>query len=246
MTRFTILTVLAAVLVVPTLAAAQLDAGVHVWRQRAELDVKSASDFDGTDETGAERARNWDAESAGFGVVASYKFPRILRAYGGLALAQSTVSFLDIADPARDVRTLAMDNAVHILVGLRPEGEIPSHNLFWSAGAELTYMQSGLQEDVLQSWDYTETTISVDGRFGYRYQNLGFFTGLRLVRYDGDLQETDLGNLPALQTRQIDFAREDILDLMLGIETSGDAFAGSVELGFVGAMSARAGIVRRF
>jgi len=246
--RFTLLiSVVLALGFIAQPALAQLDAGFMLWKHRTELDVDNAVDFDGTSDTGEERGKNWDTQGSGFGVSASYQFPRILQVFAELGLAQSIVSFEDISDPARDVRTLAMDNSVHVAIGARPQGTLPNNpRVFWSGGVVFSAMNSELARDVQRSWDYDETTLSVDGRIGYLYQNLGFYGGLRFAKYNADLNETDIGNAVGQQLRTVEFSREASTDLLLGVQTNGSTLSGAVEFGFIGSLSARAGITRSF
>jgi hypothetical protein len=241
MKRAAVVLIALALCVIPHLALAQWHAGVALWKAQATLEVDRAIDFDGSNETFDESLKDWDTEGSGVGLSLAYQFPQIVRVFGEVGLGQSTVRVEDVMDPNRDVNTIAFNDAVYAAVGVRPEGFFPnSERVFWSGGLMFSFMSSDFDEDITTSWEYQETLLSIDGRVGYQFDRIGVYGGLQLANYNGELQETDIANPAGLQVREWELDREQQVDLLLGARANSKMMTGSVELGFVGAMSAKA------
>ncbi|NIM19730.1 MAG: hypothetical protein GTO51_05725 [Candidatus Latescibacteria bacterium] len=245
------LIVLAAVLLAGLLCAdytqAQLSTGVVIWRHDTNLEVDNAADFDGSSRTADEKIKEWDAQGSGMGLSMTYDLPAILSIFGEVGISQMTVRDEDVVDPNRDVNTLGMDDALYLAVGMRPNGSFPNNdNLFWSVGLTFSMITSDLDEDINVTWEYKEQTLAVDGQIGYMLRGLGIYGGLRFANYSGTLDETDTSNPVGQQVRSTEFDRDGKIDVMVGAMTSGGPVVGLVELGFIGAFTARTGISYKF
>ena len=233
--------------ILPEPARAQLDAGVVIWRHVTSLEAKSATDFDGSNDTADARSREWDTQGSGFGLRADYRFPRLASVYLLIGVEQITVRNENLADPDLDVSSLGFDDGISVGIGARL-GDSFSRNekAFWSVGAALGLFSSDMNEDVNTTWDYNEITAMLDGTVGYTIQGVGLYGGLRLVQTNAEREETDITNLPGQQVRRTKLERDMPLDLLIGARTGGTPVSGFVELGAVGSFSATAGFAFEF
>ena len=233
--------------ILPQPTHAQTKAGVVLWRHSTSLEATSATDFDGDDDTGDARAKNWDTRGSGFGLRADYDFPQLASVYLQLGLAQATVRDEDLGDPDLDLSSLGFDEGFSAGFGASLGDEFASNkDAFWSAGFGLRFLSSNMNEDIDTTWDYNETTLTFDGTVGYMVAGVGLYGGLRFVRINADLEETDSTNPPGQQVRRTELARDNPLDLLIGARTGSAPVAGFFELGAVGSFSAAAGFAFGF
>ncbi|HET9229631.1 MAG TPA: hypothetical protein VFR31_23320 [Thermoanaerobaculia bacterium] len=220
-----------------------LSAGAVLWSHDTNLDVESATEFDGTDDTADQMARDWDVLGSGAGLRIGYDFPKIVGLYGEVGVTQATVRDRDVEDPSQDVGSLGFNDGAYYALGARLGSDFAgTSNLFWTVEGSYRSVRTDLDEDITTSWDYDESRIAADGRIGVWVQQVGFFGGLRFVDASADLSETDTSNLPGEQTRNIELQRENSADFLLGAQTRGSAVSGFAELGLGGAFSASAGV----
>jgi len=231
----------------PAQAQGRLSVGAVTWRHGTNLAVERATDFDGSNITAGERAKDWDVLGSGAGVRVSYEFPRLLTLHGEAGTAQATVRDKDVADPNQDVASRGLNGGAYLVLGARLGGDLgATGNLYWSLGGAFGAVATDLEEDVNTRWDYDETRIAMDGRVGAWVRRVGFYGGLRLVRSQVDLRETDRSNLPWEQTRTTELVRDEAAELLFGAETRGQDIVGFTELAMVGSFSATAGLMLRF
>lgn len=221
----------------------RVSAGAVLWTHNTDLDVESATEFDGTDDTADQMIRDWDVLGSGAGVRIGYDFSKIAALYGEVGATQATVRDKDVTDPNQDVGSLGFNDGAYFAVGARLGGDFSgTSNLFWAVDGAFRSVSTSLDEDITTSWDYDESRFSIDGRVGVWAKQVGFFGGLRMVNANADLSETDISNIPGQQNRNIELKRENSADVLLGAQTRGSNVAGFAELGLVGAFSATAGV----
>jgi len=225
----------------------RIHVGASLWRDETQLLVQSASDYDGSDITGGERARDWDVTGSGLGAKLSYDFPRLLTLYGEAGSSQVTVRDKDIADPNQSVTSRGLNNGAYFTFGAQVGDYFSgSGNTFWKLGAEVGTISAGLDRDVFRSWDYDETRVSGNLKIGAWIQQVGIYGGLRAVHASADLRETDRTNPPGEQSRLTTLGRNGAVDLLVGAMTRGPEISGFTEIGMVGTFSANAGLMFRF
>lgn len=233
--------------VLPSLAAAQPHVGAIVWRLDADMEVDSAVDWDGSNDTADERRRDWDLKSSGVGFRAGYSFARIFTIQGDLGVAQATARSIDISDADLDMRSRGLDEGLYFSVGADASDLFPgAEHLFWGTNLSLRTFSSEFDEDIDTTWELDQTMLSFGGRIGYRVNDMGVYGGLRFVSDDTDLQITDTSRTPGLQTRSINLGRDGSTDLVVGAEFRGAPMAGFVEVGFVGSFGASTGVAMHF
>lgn len=227
----------------PAQAGGQFSAGVVPWSHDTDLEVQNATDFDGSNNTIDEAAKDWDMQGSGMAVRVAYEFPMRVSLYGEVGTSQTTVRDEDVTDPNLDVDSRGLDGGTYYGVGAQIQRDIGSNGkAFWSAGASFSAYSADLSEDVDTSWDYDETAVAVDGKAGWRFNGVGFYGGVRFVDYNADLDETDLSQLPGETFRTTELERDGDLDFLLGFESKGEHFMGFIELAVVGTRSAKAGL----
>ncbi len=241
-----ILAVFVAGLFLPVDAMAQMNAGIVIWRHTTDVKVESAIDFDGTPDLDMV-LRDWDIRGSGAGFRLEHRFPTLTSIYGVIGLSQVTVRDEDVTDPQLDINSRGFEDDIFFSAGALFSNDFPNNqNVFWSAGIAFNLFSADFNEDVDVTWDYEETSFAFDGAIGYRVQDVGFYTGVRVVNYSADLKETDLTELPGMQTRLIELKRDGQVDLMFGARTSTAPVMGFVELGVVGSFSATTGFSYNF
>ena len=225
----------------------RVSAGVMLWRHDTNLKVERATDFDGSNITAGERAKDWDALGSGAGVRVGYEFPKLVTLYGEAGVAQATVRDKDVADPDQNVASRGLNDGAYYAVGARVGGDFSATgNLFWAMGGTLSAVSTALDEDINTSWDYDETKVAFDGKVGTWVQRVGIYGGLRFVHSSADLNETDRTNPLGQQNRTTELGRDGAVDVLLGAQTKGSDIAGFTEIGLVGTFSANAGLTLRF
>ncbi len=225
----------------------RLSAGVMLWRHDTSLKVEGASDFDGSNITVGERAKDWDALGSGAGVRVNYEFPKLVTLYGEAGAAQATVRDKDVADPDQNVASRGLNDGTYYAVGARVGGDFSAKgNMFWAMGGTLSAVSTALDQDINTSWNYDETKVAIDGKVGAWVKRVGLYGGLRFVHSRADLNETDRTNTPGQQTRTTELGRDGAVDILLGAQTKGSDIAGFTEVGLVGTFSANAGLTLRF
>ena len=232
-------------------AIARSEGRVHVgamlWRDETRMQVKQATDYDGSSITAGERAHDWDATGSGLGASVTYDFPRLLTIYGEAGSSQATVRDKDVADPSQSVTSRGLNNGAYFALGAQLGDYFSgAGNMFWKVGGELSTRSSGLDLDVNRSWDYDETRLSGSVKLGTWIQQIGFYGGLRAVHASADLRETDRTNPPGQQSRLTTLGRDEAVDLLVGAQTRGPEIAGFTEIGMIGTFSANAGLTIRF
>jgi hypothetical protein len=237
---------LAAGLTLP--ASAQTDAGVVLWRHSTDMEVKSATDFDGSDITADGRGRNWDIKGSGIGVRAQHRFAGLVSLYGILGASQMTIRDEDIGDPSLDVDARGFSDDPYVLLGARLGDHFPqSDKAFWSAGVTASFFSSDAQRDVDRAYHYSERTLALRGTAGYTVYGLGLYGGLRAVWMSADLEETNVANPFGQQLRSFDMERDGQVDFLLGMNVgTGSQINGYFELGLVGTFSAVTGLSYQF
>ncbi len=228
-------------------SVSHVSAGAVVWGHSTNLAVDRATDFDGSDNTAEERAKDWDVQGSGMGVRFSYAFPKLVGIYGEIGAAQATVRDRDVQDPSQNVTSRGLDPGVFFGFGGRVGTEAPERgDLFWSAGVGFSSGSTNLDEGPLQSWTYDQTSFQADGRVGRWIHSIALYGGARYVHYSGNLDETDRSRTPGQQVRTVDLKRDEGMDLLLGAQTKGHDVSGFAELGLVGTFSATTGLVFPF
>ncbi len=223
-------------------AEAGVSAGVVVWSHNTDLDVDSAMDFDGSDRTIDEKAKEWDMSgSSMLGLRVIYDLPKLVSVYGELGTAQTTVRDEDVTDPDRDLTSLGFDDGLYFAIGTQVGADF-GNKAFWSAGVRYSSFSTDFAEDVDVTFDYDETVTTLDGKVGYKM----FCSGLRFVKYDGELSENDVTELPGLTQRRTDLVRDGQTDLLLGVQTKGERINAFAEVSFIGTTSGIAGLSVRF
>jgi len=233
----------------PTVAMSdgRIHVGASLWRDETQLDVESATDYDGSNITNGERARDWDVTGSGLGAKLTYSFPRLVTIYGEAGSSQATVRDKDIGDPSQSVTSRGLNSGAYFVVGAQLGDYFSSNgNAFWRLGAEAGTLSAGLDRDVNRSWDYDETRVSGHLKIGTYVQQIGFYGGLRAVHTNADLRETDRTNPPGEQSRLTTLGRSGAVDLLIGAMTRGPEISGFTEIGLVGTFSANAGLMFRF
>jgi len=227
--------------------AGRVNVGAILWRHDTNLIVERATDYDGSDDTAGERAKDWDVIGSGVGARVSYEFPRLLTVYGEAGTSQATVRDKDVADPMQPFASRGLNGGAYLAIGASVGDYFSSTgNLFWKVGGTMSSVSAGLDRDVNRSWDYDETRIAAEARVGTWVQQIGFYGGLRMVHSSADLRETDRTNPPGQQSRLTELSRDGAVDVLLGAQTRGPDVAGFTELGMVGTFSATAGLTIRF
>ncbi len=241
---FTLLCLVIALMFLVVPAKAEVSAGVVVWTHNTDLDVDSAVDFDGTDRTTDEKAKEWDMSgSSMLGLRVIYDLPMLVSVYGELGTAQTTVRDEDVTDPAQDLTSLGFDDGLYFAIGTQVGADFGNTDkAFWSAGVRYSSFSTDFSEDVDVTFDYDETVTTLDGKVGYKM----FYSGLRFVKYDGELAETDVTELPGLTARRTELVRDGQTDLLLGVQTKGERINAFAEVSFVGTTSGIAGLSVRF
>ena len=225
----------------------RISVGAMLWRHGTNLKVERATDYDGSNITSGERARDWDVTGSGLGARVNYEFPRLLTVYGEAGTSQATVRDKDVTDPDQQVDSRGLNSGAYFAVGASVGDYFAgTGNLFWKVGGSLASISAGLDRDVNRSWDYDETRLSGDLKVGTWVQQVGFYGGLRMVQSNADLRETDRTNLPGEQSRVTELARDSAVDLLIGAQTRGPEISGFTEIGMVGTFSATAGLTLRF
>ena len=232
-------------------AHARSDGRVHVgamlWRDETGLQVEHATDYDGSNITGEQRTRDWDATGSGLGARVSYDFPRLLTIYGEAGSSQATVRDKDVADPSQSVTSRGLNSGAYFGLGAQIGDYFSgAGNMFWRVGGELSNLSAGLDLDVNRSWDYDQTRLSGSVKLGTWVQQIGFYGGLRAVHASADLRETDRANPPGQQSRLTTLGRSGAVDLLVGAQTRGPEISGFTEIGMIGTFSANAGLMIRF
>ena len=233
----------------PAIAQSQgrVSAGVTLWTHDTNLEVEHAADFDGSNITAQERAKDWDVLGSGAGVQVGYEFARQVMLYGEGGITQATIRDKDVADPDQNVASQGLDDGAYFALGARVGGDFSSTGkAFWAMNATLSGVSTALDQDINTSWDYDETKVALDGKVGAWFQRVGVYGGLRFVHSSADLSETDLTNAPGQQTRTTELGRDGAIDLLVGVQTKGSDVAGFTEIGLVGTFSANAGLALRF
>ena len=221
--------------------------GASVWKDETQLSVENATDFDGSDITAGERARDWDVTGSGVGAKLSYDFPRLLTLYGEAGASQATVRDKDLGDPSLSVTSRGLNSGAYFTLGLQVGDYFSSSgNTFWKLGGEVGTLSAGLDRDVNRSWDYDETRFSGHVKVGTWIQQIGLYGGLRAVHTSADLRTTDRTNLPGQQSRLTTLGRDGAVDLLVGLQTRGPEITGFTEVAMVGTFSANAGMMIRF
>lgn len=225
----------------------RLSAGAVLWRHDTNLDVERATDFDGTDDTAAQKVKDWDVLGSGAGVRIGYAFPKLAAIYGEIGATQATVRDKDVVDPNQGVGSLGLNDGAYFALGARLGDDFSSAgNLFWAVEGVFSSTSAALDEDITTSWDYDESRLSFGGKVGVWTRQVGLFGGLRLVNSSSDLIETDVTNAPGQQTRTIELRRDSSADLLLGAQTRGRDVSGFAEMGLLGTFSATAGVTVGF
>ena len=225
----------------------RISVGAMLWRHETNLKVERATDYDGSNITSGERARDWDVTGSGLGARINYEFPRLVTVYGEAGTSQATVSDKDVTDPNQQVESRGLHGGAYFAVGATIGDYLSgTGNLFWRVGGSVASISAGLDRDINRSWDYDETRISGDLKIGTWVQQVGFYGGVRMVQSNADLRETDRTNLPGEQSRVTELARDSAVDLLVGAQTRGPEIAGFTEIGMIGTFSATAGLTLRF
>lgn len=220
-----------------------LTTGITLWRNDTAVEVQSATEFDGSDDTIDQKLRDWETKGSGVGLRVGYEFPVIVSVYGEIGLNQTTVREKDFLDPAQDVSTLGLDEGFFFSFGGRAWSTFTSESpFFWSGGISFGVLSSNLDEDINVTWSYDQTDIMLHGRVGVLWRDIGFFGGLRYASLSADLEETDRTNLPGFQTRRWEFDRDSPLDMLLGAETVGGWIHGQVQVEIGGTVGASMGL----
>jgi len=228
-------------------AEGRVTVGAMVWRHETGLQVDRATDYDGSNDTGGERAKDWDVTGSGLGARVSYEFPRLVTVYGEAGTSQATVRDKEVADPTQSVSSRGLNGGVYFAVGAQIGDYFSSTgNLFWRLGGSLSAISAGLDRDINRSWDYDETRLAAEVKVGTWAQQVGLYGGLRLVGTNADLRETNRTNPPGQQSRLTEFSRSGAVDLVFGAQTRGSEITGFTEIGTVGTFSANAGLTVRF
>lgn len=233
----------------PVLAQSQgrVSAGAVVWGHNTNLEVDRATDFDGSNNTAGERAKDWDVLGSGMGVRLNYAFPNLVTLYGEVGSAQATVRDRDVVSGNQDVTSRGLDNGLYYAFGARVGKDLPAKgNLFWSTGVALNLASTGLDEGIDRSWKYNGTTVGLDGKVGTWVHAVALYGGARFVQYSADLQETDRTRTPGQQVSSVELKRGGGMDLLVGAQTKGHDVAGFAELGLVGTFSATTGLAFQF
>lgn len=247
--RIALAALIAAACCLPALARSEgrVHVGAMLWRHDTNLQVERASDFDGSDITSDERAKDWDIVGSGVGARLIYEFPRLLTLYGEAGTSQATVRDKDVTAPSQPVDSRGMTGGAYYGVGLQVSDYFsPTGSTFWKLGASLAALSTGLDENVDTSWDYDETRLAFDAKLGSWVHQVGFYGGVRMVHSNADLTESDRTNPPGFQTRTTELRRDGAVDLVLGAQTRGTEIQGFTEIGMIGTFSATAGLTMRF
>ncbi len=225
----------------------RVSAGAVVWGHNTNLEVDLATDFDGSDETATERAKDWDAQGSGMGIRLNYAFPKLVGLFGEVGAAQATVRDRDVQATNQDVTSRGLDTGLYFGFGGRLGTELPEDgNLFWSAGAAFSSVSTSLDEGVDRSWQYDETAFKFDGKVGRWVHSIALYGGTRFVQYSGNLDDTDRTRIPGQQVRTVELKRDGGVDLLVGAQTKGRDISGFAELGLVGTFSATTGLAFQF
>lgn len=221
----------------------RVGAGVELFRHDTNLKVESATDYDGSNMTAEQRAKDWDILGSAAGARLSYTFPRLVTLFGEGGIAQATVREKNVADPEQNVASHGLDDGTYLAGGVRVGEDFGSKgNLFWQMGGTVSAVSASLNQDVTTSWNYDETQFQLGGKVGTWVQQVGLYGGLRLVSSNAHLDETDRTRLPGQQTRTTELRRDGSVDLLLGAQTRGPDVTGFAEVGLMGTFSANAGV----
>ncbi len=225
----------------------RVSAGVMVWSHDTNLKVQSATDYDGANITAEQRVKDWDVQGSAAGLRLNYSFPRMVTLYGEGGIAQATVRNKDVTDPQQRVSSIGLDDGSYFALGARLAGDFSgSGNFFWQANGTFGTESASLNQDVTTRWKYDETRFELGGEVGKWIQGVGIYGGLRFVHSNANLDQTDLTNLPGLQTRTTKLGRDGSVDILLGAQTRGPEVKGFAEFGLVGTVSASAGLSYTF
>ena len=136
-----------------------------VWSHDTDLEVDRATDFDGSDITADEKAKDWDITGSSIiGVRLTYDMPTLFSFSGELGVARATVRDEDVD---LDLESRGLDEDLYLALGARIERDLAAkENLSWSAGVRFSTFSSDVREDVDTSHDYDETIVTIDGRVG--------------------------------------------------------------------------------
>lgn len=221
--------------------------GVTLWRQGTNLRVERATDFDGSDITASQKAKDWDIVGSGVGGRVNYELPKLLTIYGEAGTTQATVRDVDVSDPSRPVDSRGLDSGGYYVFGLQLAQQFSSTtNMFWAVDAALTGVTTSLDQDITTTFNYKATEFAMDGKVGSWVQQVGLYGGLRVVNANGKLKETDRTNPLGQQVRTTELRRDGALDVLVGARTRGSKISGFTEIGMVGTFSATAGLAMQF
>jgi hypothetical protein len=225
----------------------KLSAGVVLLRHDTELKVESATDFDGSDRTAEQSAREWDALGSAAGVRISYEISKMAALFGEGGITQATVRDKDVVDPDQNIDSRGLDEGAYFGAGARLGGDFsPKGNTFWQVSGSFSTVSTALDEDINTSWDYDETKIEAGARVGTWVQRVGVYGGLRFVSSNANLDETDRTNPVGQQTRTTELQRDGSVDVLLGAQTRRSDVSGFAEVGLVGTFSVNAGVTLGF
>ena len=224
-----------------------LSTGMVVWSQATDLKVDSAVDFDGSNQTAEQRAKDWSERGSGTGIRVGYDFPGLVSLYGEVTTAQMTMNTRDITDPSLSVDSRGMDQGHHLALGARVSGALAKKGAaFWSAGAAVSTVSTSLDQATGVTLDLDATSFHLDGRLGTEFRSVGLYGGLRYAQSDADFKETDRTQSPGQQVRTVTLNRDNPLDVLLGAQTSRQGIRANVEVGLVGTFSAEAALSLQF
>lgn len=255
----------------PASSRGQISVGPVIWRQSTDVDITSATDFDGTttmDETAGEKLKDWQIQGSGIGVRLAYHVS-VFSIVGEVGLAQTSrreedVDVSDPANPITSIDAIALDEDVYYSVGARVEGTSRGGgDMFYSFGVMFRGISSELEEDqrIPESgsgagdgndgklWEYEESGLVIDGRIGVRSGGVGLYGGFRFSDPSFELKEiTEREDiLPELtEIKTWEFERESPFSVVLGVEAQSDNFTAFFELGFGGATTATASMMFKF
>lgn len=239
--------IVAIVLALPTISAAQPYVGVTMWRHDTDMKVNRATDWDGSNNTAEERGKDWDLKSSGVGAQAGYLFGEMFTLEGNIGVAQATTRSVNVSDADFDMTSRGLDEGLFLSIGASASADFPgSENMFWGASLAARTFSSEFDQDVSTKWELDETTVSIGGRVGYLVRGVGLYGGLRFVSDDSDIKVTDVSRIPGEQTRSISIERNGGTDLLVGAEVRGLPMTGFVEVGFLGSFGASTGLAMHY
>jgi hypothetical protein len=230
------------VLCVTATSRAQVTTSVRTWTHQTAINVTSATDYNGNDDTAGEQLNDWVMEGSGFAVRGGYGFANVVNAFLEFGSSPLTLVMTDTNDALAEY---SFGEGLYCGVGV-DAGKPMRGGMFWRAGLKLGWFNSeydAVAGGETRTYAYDESSVSVEAFIGRDLAPAAVYGGVRYAVLDARLQ-IDRPSRPEPYTW--DFERAQSADLVLGARTSLWRSGGFFEFSFGGSSAATAGVDIRF